>query len=296
LGAAGNDGWSYKDVLPYFRQCEQRIGSADEAYRGRKGSLPVIDLLWQNRLTDASSKAPRSRGSLQPGLQWRSPRGRRPLSIHHPSRSALQRRARLFASGREAQQSEGHDRRPGHVRPARRQAGGRRRLSAHRGCGAPRIRARREVILSCGAVNTPKLLQLSGIGPGGLLREIGIEVKHANEGVGENFQDHYTPRLTYRAKDVETINDLARGPKLLGQMARWALGLPSILGIGVVLGAAFWKTRPDLNRPNIVVTFTPGTFKAGFLGKLDDVPGLTCGVWQLRPTAALCPHPVGLAP
>lgn len=55
--------------------------------------------------------------------------------------------------------------------------------------------------------------------------------------------------------------------------------------MGVVLGQAFWKSRPELDRPDIVVTFTPGTFKAGFLGRLDDFPGMTTGVWQLRPDA-----------
>ena len=72
------------------------------------------------------------------------------------------------------------------------------------------VLARREVIVSAGAVNSPKLLQISGIGPPDLLREIGVSVKAAVDGVGENLRDHYSVRMTARAKNVVTINE--KGP------------------------------------------------------------------------------------
>ena len=86
-----------------------------------------------------------------------------------------------------------------------------------------KIHAAREVIVSGGTINSPHLLQLSGIGNPELLNSLGIEVKHALPGVGENLRDHYGTRLTARAKNVRTINELARGPRLLGEIAKYFL-------------------------------------------------------------------------
>lgn len=283
--ARGNAGWSYRDVLPYFRKLETFAGPGDDQYRGRLGGLPTIELNWQNQLVDAFLASCRKQGipdnpdyngKVQVGAgryQYTIKNGKRVSAAKAFLRPAAGRKnlnvvtdALVSAVIVENQRAVG-------VRVQR--------------TGDPtvrEIRARKEVVLSAGAINTPKLLQLSGIGPGKLLKDLGIEVVREMPGVGENLHDHYTPRLTYRAKDnVESINMLARGPKLLGQFARWVAGQPSILGIGVVLGAAYWKSRPELDRPDIVVTFTPGTFKLGFLGVLDDFPGLTIGVWPLRP-------------
>jgi choline dehydrogenase len=154
--------------------------------------------------------------------------------------------------------------------------------------GGPRgrettVMARRGVILCAGAINSPKLLQLSGIGPAGLLGEIGVKVVQDLAGVGENLRDHYAVRMVARARGV-TINDLSRGPRLWLEIAKWAAGRPSILGLSPSLAHVFWKSDPALDSPDLQFTFTPASFKAGGIaGMLDDFPGMTCGVWQQRP-------------
>lgn len=281
--AQGATGWSYDDVLPHFQRLERRVGEGDAAYRGRSGNIPVMDLAWDNDLVKAFIASaerqgiPRNadyNGKNQAGAgvyQYNIDKGRRYSAAKGYLSGVGSRKNLSVRTGAQVEQIlfEGH-----------RASGVRLRKG-----GVSEIKARREVILCAGAVNTPRLLMLSGIGPAAHLAEHGITIRQALEGVGGNYMDHYTPRLTYRAKNTATINGMVRGPKLLGQMMRWGLGKPSILGMGVVLGQAFWKSRPELDRPDIVVTFTPGTFKAGFLGRLDDFPGMTTGVWQLRPDA-----------
>src|SRR5581483_10930171 len=93
------------------------------------------------------------------------------------------------------------------------------------------VRAQREVILSGGTFNSPQLLQLSGIGAGEHLRSLGIAVRHALAGVGENLRDHYAPRVSVRVKNMSTINERSRGLKLAAEIAKWCVGGKSILGL-----------------------------------------------------------------
>src|SRR5262249_21728559 len=139
------------------------------------------------------------------------------------------------------------------------------------------------VIVAAGAINTPKLLQLSGLGPRELLRQLDIPVVQDMPGVGANLHDHYSPRFVLKVTGATSINDVARGARLIGETVKLLIGRPSILVIGVLLGIIFCKSRPGLEHPDLLVTFTPGSFKAGFIGVLDDIPGMTCGVWQMRP-------------
>jgi choline dehydrogenase len=132
-------------------------------------------------------------------------------------------------------------------------------------------------------MNTPKLLQLSGIGPAPLLRELGIEVRHALPGVGENLSDHYSPRIVVRARNTGTINNLVRGPRLMHQAAKWVARRPSVLGLSAAIVYAFGKSDPNLPTPDCTVIFTPASYKGGKLGSLDTFPGMTCGAWQMRP-------------
>ena len=145
------------------------------------------------------------------------------------------------------------------------------------------VRARREVILSAGAANTPKLLMLSGIGAPELLAAVGIPVLHALPGVGENLQDHHMVRSVCRVKNASTLNQTARGVRLLGQMALWCLRRPSILSISPSVAYAFWKSDPALDRPDLQFHFSPGSYKEGVAGLLDDFSGMTLGFYPLRP-------------
>ena len=282
----GNRGWGYADVLPYFRRMESHALGTSE-WHDDAGKVPIAELKWRNPLVDAFLQSaqglgipfnPDYNGETQEGTgtyQYNIGRGRRKNTARtylHP-----QLRKGGIDLRTDARASE-------ILFEGRRAVGIRYLLGPNR--EVREVRATREVILCGGAINTPRLLQVSGVGDPELLKAIGAPVVHALPGVGRNLRDHYTPRTVVRAKGATTINDVARGPRLLVEGARWLAGRPSILGIGVILGQVFWKSDPALDRPDILVTFTPGSFKEGFLGKLDEVPGMTLGTWQLRPESS----------
>jgi choline dehydrogenase len=145
------------------------------------------------------------------------------------------------------------------------------------------VRARRDVVLSAGAVNTPKLLMLSGIGDAARLARAGVTIHHHLPGVGENLQDHFMVRSVCRVKNTTTLNKTARGVRLLMEIAKWCLGKPSVLAISPSVAYAFWKSSPDLARADLQFHFSPGSYKEGVAGLLDDFPGMTLGFYQMRP-------------
>ena len=145
------------------------------------------------------------------------------------------------------------------------------------------IQANREVILSGGTVNSPQLLQLSGVGAPKLLAEHGIDLVHPLPGVGENLRDHYAVRLCVRVKNSLTINEQARGWRLATEVVKYFTGRPSILSLNPTLVYCFWHSNEVLRNADLQLTFTPATYKEGQLGELDNFPGMTCAAWQQRP-------------
>ena len=280
----GNPGWSYAELLPYFKRLERRIGPADERYRGREGALPVTDPDWRHPLCDAFiagatrigfPRNPDYNGATQEGVGYYQ-------RVILRERRISAARAFLYPAMRSSSVVVRTDAPASAILFEGKRAAGVRYLPGGR-APAREVRARKEVIVSCGTFNSPKLLQLSGVGPGQLLQSHGIKVRHALSGVGENLSDHYTPRIVARAKGSVTINNLANGPRLLGEIARWALGRPSILGLSAAVVYAFGKSRPELDAPDFTVIFSPASYREGFLGKLDRYPGMTSGAWQMRP-------------
>lgn len=285
--ALGNPGWSYAEVLPYFKRSERRIGSFDPRYRGSDGPLPIADCDWRHPLCDAfiaSARAtgvpdnPDYNGQRQEGAgyyqRWIH-KGRRHSAAVAFLRPAMKRHNLEVRTN--AQVTRIH------------LDGGRATgVEYAAGPGAPRrnVRARREVVLTAGAANTPKLMMLSGIGAPEVLGQVGIPVQHALAGVGENLQDHHMVRSVYRVKNAPTLNETARGLKLLSQIALWCLGRPSILSISPSVAYAFWKSDPSLNRADLQFHFSPGSYKEGVAGLLDDFPGMTLGFYPLRPTSS----------
>lgn len=279
----GNRGWSYADILPCFRRTERHVGHADEAYRGTAGPLVTRRVAWPNPVVDAFVAAARERGhpfnpdyngATQAGVgfyQSAIDRGRRvstATAFLHPARRRLGVEVRTLAAVRA-------------IRLEGRIATG---VVYRQGGETRSVTARREVILSAGTVHSPKLLQLSGIGPGALLAAHGIAVAHDLPGVGENFHDHYSPRLVMRARDgVDTINGRVAGPALVRELARWLLGRPSVLALSPALVHVFGMSDPALDLPDYSLVFTPASYKQGFIGRLDGFPGMTCGAWQMRP-------------
>ncbi len=277
----GLRGWDYASVLPYFQRSERRLGGED-AYRGRSGPLTVTDLRWDSPLCRAFAAGAQSLG-LPANPDYN---GRRQFGVGSFQYTIAGRRrmsaARAFL-------------RPALARPnlavlteawaervlfAGRRATG---VRYSRGGQVGTVLARREVILAAGAVNTPKLLQISGVGPAWVGSELGIPLLHELPGVGEGLRDHYSVRLSARVKGADTINDVSRGVRLAGQVARWAVGRPSILSLSPVLMHAFWKSRPGLDDADLQMSFVPGSLRQGFIGMLDTVPGMSCGGYQQRP-------------
>jgi choline dehydrogenase len=281
----GNRGWGYVDVLPYFKRTERRIGIADERIHGRDGNLPVTDMDWFHPVCEAfmagavGAGIPRcadyNSGDHQEGVGYFQ------RAIHRGWRRSA---ARVFlhparASGRLDVRT---DARAAQVVFDGKRAVGVRYVDDRDRTAQRVVRARRGVILSCGTVNTAKLLQISGVGPAALVRSLGVPVV-ADLPVGENFRDHYSARLVARVKNIRTINEMSRGLGLAGQIARWAMGKPSILALTPSLVHWFWKSNDTLDFPDLQGVFSPASYKQGFVGLLDDYPGMTCGVWQHRP-------------
>ena len=283
----GNRGWGYADVLPYFKRSERRIGAddADETYRGRDGKLPITDTDWRHPISEAFIAGAEGMGvPRNPDYNGRSQIGVGYFqrAIHRGLRRSA---ARMFLHpARKTGRIE--------VRTGARAAAvlfegtramGVRYISDRDRATIGQVRARREVILSCGTINTARLLQISGVGPAALLQGIGVPVVHDLPGVGENFRDHYSVRVVARAKGIATMNELSRGPRLAGQVARWMTGRPSILGLSPSHVHVFWKSEPTMPGADLQVVFTPASYKEGFVGLLDTFPGMSCGVWQHRP-------------
>jgi choline dehydrogenase len=145
------------------------------------------------------------------------------------------------------------------------------------------IRAAREVILSGGAVNSPHLLQISGIGPAEHLQEIGVPVVLDAPGVGRNLQDHYVARVQHRVRDAISTNQLARGARLAREALRFALRGNGALTFGVTTAQVFCRSREGLASPDLQLLFTPASYEAGKFGVLEREPGMTVAVCPVRP-------------
>lgn len=281
----GNKGWGYADVLPYFKKCEQKIGAGDEIYRGKDGNLKINDLDWRDPLCDAFIQGANSigipsntdyNGAKQEGVSYVQRTTHKRLRVSaakaflNPAKSrsnltiitnALA--TKIMLDGKRA------------VGVLYKKGG----KDAH----TLELKANKEVILSGGAINSPQLLQLSGIGPSELLKTHGIEVQHELPGVGLNLRDHYAPRFTARAKNITTINEKARGPRLWGEVAKYFLGAKSIVTLSPTLVYCFWHSNESVKNHDLQLTFTPASYKEGVQSQLDDQPGFTIASWQQRP-------------
>ena len=281
----GNQGWGYADVLPYFRRCERRIGAGDDTFRGREGNLAVTDLNYSHPLCEAFMEGagqlgiprnPDYNGANQLGISYvqrTTHKGRRVSTARAFLNPAKSRSNLTIRTGAHATRILLDGKRATGVEYAK---GG-------RGGKLVQVHADTEVILSGGAINSPQLLQLSGIGPGGLLQSLGITVNHELAGVGENLRDHYAPRFSARVKNVETINELARGYKLVGEIAKYLLGGKSIVNLSPSMVYGFWHSEAAARSNDLQFIFTPASYKQGVHGLLDDHPGFTVAAWQHRP-------------
>ena len=282
----GNRGWGYADILPYFKRSERRIGpssaASDEDFHGRDGELPVTDIDGPEPICEAFidgaaglgiPRNPDYNGATQAGVGYFQrviEKGRR-VSAARAFLHPVKHRPNLDI------RTDAHTQRI--LFKGKRAVGVRYR----QGGRDVEIRARREIILSSGAVGSPQLLQVSGVGPAALLKDLGVDVVHDLPAVGENLSDHYLARMTARVKNARTINERARGLSLVREVANYALRRKGLLAMSPSQVFAFWKSHPSMELPDLQLIFTPATYKAGMIAELDDQPGMTAASFALRP-------------
>src|SRR6185295_2611358 len=178
----GNRGWSYREVLPIFRDMESFQGDADEDYRGRNGPLKVTESNESGAIYDALIKAAGQDGI---GMTQASIRGGRRMSTAVCYLDPARTRPNLTIVANALTE--------GLLFDGKRCIGV--RYNVH---GQQReARANLEVVVSAGSINSPQLLELSGVGQPERLKAVGIEVRHELKGVGENLRDHYSPRMKW---------------------------------------------------------------------------------------------------
>ncbi len=149
-----------------------------------------------------------------------------------------------------------------------------------------RAAARQGIALSAGAVQSPQLLELSGIGNPEVLQAQGIEVQRALPGVGENYRDHYMVRKSWRIGRPVTINEKSRGLALAGEILRYALTRRGLLTLTPGVVAGFVRTRDDLAVPDIQYHIVPASYDDPRTKALARTPGMTIGTYQTRPESA----------
>lgn len=286
---AGNPGWSYPDVLPAFRAIEDNQAGAD-AWRATGGRLHVADCAalvhpLTRRYLAAAGQAglphnPDFNGASQEGVgvyQISAKNGRRMSAARAFLRPAMRRRNVRVEAGALATRILFEGRRAvgvAYVKKGR----------------AMSVRAGREVILSAGAINSPQLLQLSGIGPAALLGGLGIPVVQASEAVGRNLQDHVGINYTFEARQA-TLNQILRpwwGKMLVG--SRYVLTRTGPLSMSMNQGGGFFRTDPARARPNMQLYFQAFSTvlpKGGERPILspDPWPGFSIGLSNCQPSS-----------
>ena len=279
--ALGNPGWGYDDVLPYFRKLEHNVRGANE-WHGAGGPLWASDIGAKHELIEAVIAAggeigiPRNddfNGATQEGVGYYQLTTRRGLRCS--TATAYLRPARARRNLRVET-----DARATRVILAGRKATG---VVYRQGGREVTATARREVILAAGALQSPQLLQLSGIAAPALLREFGIPVVHALAGVGENLQDHLQARVIFRCTKPITTNDILKSWwRKVAMGAQFVLARTGPMAVGINQGGIFARTDRALARPD--VQFHVATLSSDMAGSpVHEFSGFTMSVCQLQP-------------
>ena len=277
----GCRGWSYSDVLAYFKKSEHYVSGSSE-FRGKGGPLLVEDYRTILPLTHRFVEA-----AQQAGFPFTSDyNGAQQEGVGH---SQMTRKGRFRGSTARTFLAEA--RRRSNLRVETKAIATRLLFDGCRCTGVAfrqngndlRVSAVREVIVSGGTVNSPHLLQISGVGPADHLRSIGVEVVHELPGVGANLSDHFAVRVTHRVKDEVSINQLARGLSLVREIGRFAATGRGALTFGVTTAMVFCRSREGLASPDLQLLFTPGSYDPNGIGRLEQEPGMTIVVCAVRP-------------
>jgi choline dehydrogenase len=278
----GCRGWSFDDVLPYFRQSEDYKQGADPEYRGKGGPLKVEDYRTILPLTHRFIE-----GAQQAGYKFsKDLNGREQEGVGYSQMTRKGRwrgsTARTFlqeARGRANLRVETDALATKLVFEGKRCVG----VAFRKHGQAVEARAHKEVILCGGSVNSPHLLQISGVGPAEHLQSIGVPVVHDLRGVGGNLQDHYVARVSHRVKGSISINTLARGIHLAREAMRFAFEGRGALTFGVTTAQVFCRSTPNKASPDLQLLFTPASYDASKFGELERQDGMTVAVCPVRP-------------
>jgi choline dehydrogenase len=277
----GNTGWGFDDVLPYFKKAEDQQRGPDD-FHGTGGPLPVSDSRHPDPLSDAFIEAaaesgiPKNtdfNGAAQEGAGWfqtTTRRGRRASTARSYLRPARRRSNLRVETSALVQRIVFEGRRAAAV-------------AYKQGGAAKTARARKEILISGGAYNSPQLLQLSGVGPADLLRSHGIDVVLDAPGVGHDLQDHMQVRIVTRCTQRITLNDIVGSPfrKMMTGL-QYAAFRTGPLTIAAGTSGAFFKTNPRLATPDVQIHFLP--FSTDKMGEaLHSYSGFSASVCQLRP-------------
>jgi choline dehydrogenase-like flavoprotein len=276
----GASGWNYATLAPYFRKFEAY--PQGDASRGHDGPMKVHQVNERFAVSDAFLRAAAEDGQLlNEDYNGASQEGFGYYQV-------FQHRGRRWSVV------------DGYLKPARARANlqivtdaqvlrldldGQRCVGlTYRRAGAEhQVRAAREVILCAGAIQSPQVLELSGIGREDVLRAASIPLRHRLDGVGENYIDHFATRMNWQLDKVVTLNEMARGWRLGLAAAQYFSQRTGILTLGTGLVHGFVKTDPALATPDIQYFFVHASYANAAERILDRHPGMTLGVSQLRP-------------
>jgi choline dehydrogenase len=277
----GNRGWSYREVLPIFKDMESYLGDGDDEYRGRNGPLKVSESNESGPIYDALIKAAGEigiaytkdyNGAHQDGIGMTQTtiRGGRRMSTAVCYLAPARRRANLKIQANALTECLLFD--------------GKRCVGVRYTQGGQQYEARasREVVVSAGSINSPQLLELSGIGQPDVLKAAGIGVRHELRGVGENLRDHYSPRMKWAVPHAlgMTYNAKVRGLGMAWQALRYAATHKGLLGLPAAPIRAYVRTRPGLDAPDAAISWIP--FLVGDNFQLAKDSGVTAIMNILR--------------
>ncbi len=276
----GNVGWSFEDLLPYFERSERQVrgkiplhGDAGPLWVSEVARNPVCDAFIESAVGCGHARNDDFNGPVQDGAGYHQAtirRGRRWSTADaylHPAKHRPNLRVLTGALA------------AGVVLEGRQAAGVRFTRDGQSGVAL----ARREVILCGGAVNSPQLLLLSGIGPAEHLSGLGLEVRHDLQGVGRNLQDHYSAPIKCRSRSASTLNDVIGSPRRkLAAALRYAVLRSGPLTYPAVSAALFARTQAGSASPDVKCSIAPFTATRPQEG-LDAWSGFTLIAFPLRP-------------
>ncbi len=285
----GNRGWDAASTFPYFRKAENWEGPADEVH-AKGGPLFTSQNRDKPELCEIAIEA-----GQQMGWAYREDLNDLPHGLGDHIGWVQQTRGGRFRASTARS----------YLRPAMGRANlrvitnalvhrivleGKRAVGVEfsRDGSTQRADAGGEVILSGGAIGSPHILQLSGIGDPDHLSGIGIDTQHALKGVGKNFQDHFIVRVQAEVQNIATLNERSRGLRFAAELMKYAFNGTGMLTYAASLLAASVKVLPESATPDVQALFASASFALGPKRVLDTKPGMTSGVWQMRPESRGC--------